>query len=144
MKKFISSIILTAAISSICLSCSSNKTVDEKIANKTISMAVFTSSNYASKIYEGTTAGLEITVKKAQKNKETVVLEKTFPAIPLQSFPDALNAFKNSIKVSNVRNDDAVEISYILTYNSNGSVVKMQSDEVVSGEEQSDTLNINI
>lgn len=144
MKKFISLIILTAAISVVCLSCSPNKSVTENTANKTINMAVFTSSNYTPKIYEGTTAGLEVTVKKAQKNKETVVLEKTFPSMPLQFFPDAVNAFKDSIKVAGLHNEDALEISYTLTYNSNGSVVKMQGDEVITGEEKSGTLNINI
>lgn len=107
-------------------------------------MAVFTSSNYNAEIYEGTTAGLSVTVKKLQNDSEVVVLEKSFPSMPLQFFPAAVNAFKDSIQIAGVKNEEALQVSYVLTYNSNGNIIQMQGDEVITGMQSGGALSINI
>jgi hypothetical protein len=144
MKKILSIAALAATISIVCLSCTSNKNIGQSTANKTISMAVFTSSNYNAEIYEGTTAGLSVTVKKLQNDSEVVVLEKSFPSMPLQFFPAAVNAFKDSIQIAGVKNEEALQVSYVLTYNSNGNIIQMQGDEVITGMQSGGALSINI
>ena len=144
MKKFLSIAVFEALAGIFCQSCTTNKNVGESAADKTINMAVFTSNDYTAKIYEGTTAGLSITVKKTQLEKNVVVLEKTFPSMPLQFFPDAVNAFKDSIQVAGVKNEESIEISYTLTYNSNGSIIQMQGNEVIAGANKHGLVTINI
>ena len=107
-------------------------------------MAVFTSNDYTAKVYEGTTAGLSIKVKKEQKGKDVVVLEKSFPSMPLQFFPGAVNAFKDSIQIAGIKNEETLQVSYTLTSNSNGSIMQMQGDEMITGLEKGTALNINI
>jgi exosome complex RNA-binding protein Rrp42 (RNase PH superfamily) len=144
MKKIFTIATAAALIGLVGLSCTSNKQIEQSSADKTINMQVYTTNNYSSKVYDGSTAALYISVNKTAKNKSEVVMEKTFPSMPLQYFPDAVNAFKDSILVAGVKQEEALNVSYTLTYNSNGSVVQMQGSEVITGNQKDGKLLINI
>lgn len=143
MKKVLSIITIAITIAVFSFSCSSKLAVAEKTVSKTINMAVFTDNNYTSKIYDVATAGLTVTVKKVNDKKTETVWEKSFPALALKFFPDAVNAFKAAIQIPSVNEKDVLQVSYTLTYNANGSIMQMQGDEVVTGKENGQ-LEINI
>jgi len=143
MKKLLSILTVAIAVSMFSFSCTSNKTIAEKTVNKTIDLAVFTDNNYTNKIYDAATAGLTLTVKKVNKNNVETVFEKSFPALALKFFPAAINAFKAAIEIPSVKEKDVLQVSYTLTYNSNGSVMQMQGDEMFTGKDGS-KLEINI
>ena len=144
MKKLLSIIALAGASLFSVSSTSTNTTVAEKTESKTINMAVFTSNNYNAAIYNASTAGLKITVKKANGNKTETVWEKSFPSLALKFFPGAVNAFKQVIEIPAILKKDVLQVSYILTYNTGGSIIQMQGDEVVDGKHSSGVIAINI
>jgi hypothetical protein len=143
MKKFFSIITIAIAIAIVSFSCTNKQIAAVQTVSKTINMAVFTDNNYTSKIYDVATAGLTVTVKKVNKNKAETVFEKSFPVLALKFFPAAINPFKEAIQIPAVNANDVLQVSYTLTYNANGSVMQMESNEVVTGKEDGQ-LEINI
>ncbi len=144
MKKYLLIIAVAAAVIMLSFSCKSKMAVAEKAIDKTIDMAVFTNSNYTSKVYDDATAGLTVTVKKAKKNATEIVWEESFPSLALKLFPAAINAFVEAIHIPAIQAKDVLEVSYTLTYNSKGSTMQMQGDKVVTGKQSSDKIFINI
>ncbi|MEP6513653.1 MAG: hypothetical protein ABJA79_07280 [Parafilimonas sp.] len=100
--------------------------------DKTISFAIYKGSNYASKVYNSTSAEICITVEKVTNTNRTVVWDTTIDAKLLSKYPSVKKAFSQKVTVRNViENKEHLEMSYVLTYNSNGSVLKMLSREFV-------------
>ncbi|HWB24658.1 MAG TPA: hypothetical protein VG738_04220 [Chitinophagaceae bacterium] len=119
------------------------KTPAENLQSKTLSMAVYTDNNYAAKIYDASTAGLTISVKKVNAKSNEVVWVESFPALALKLFPTLENAFKPVIKIPAMSAKDVLEVSYTLTYDSKGSVLQMANTEVVTASDKG-LLQINI
>ncbi len=100
--------------------------------DKTISFAIYKGSNYASKVYNSTSAEIYITVEKVTNTNRTVVWDTTIDAKLLSKYPSVKKAFSQKVTVRNViENKEHLEMNYVLTYNSNGSVLKMLSREFV-------------
>src|SRR5689334_6687109 len=109
-------------------------TSTEKTVNKNISFAVYKGNNYASEVYNNTSATLHITITKVRGNKRAVVWNKTFDARLLNQYPSLENALTQQVTVPNVLDKkEYLEVTYILTYNSNGSGLQMQNGTVVYG-----------
>ena|SRR5437867_811312 len=104
----------------------------EKTISKTISFAVYKSNSYTSKIYNNTSAQLQITIEKVSDKKHTVIWGKTFDAKLLKHYPDLKNALLQKVTVPDVAcKKERLEISYTLTYNSNCSELHIQGDTIV-------------
>ncbi len=105
----------------------SSKTVD-----KSISFDIYKGNNYRSKVYDGTSAQIEIIVEKVRGTDRVVVWDTTFDAKKLKQYPSIENALSQNITIANlVDNKDQVEIKYLITYNSKGNILQMQSCSVI-------------
>ncbi|MEP6844467.1 MAG: hypothetical protein ABI861_00620 [Panacibacter sp.] len=113
------------------------KQVKEAIApakpvEKSVSFALYREGNYTSDIYNSTSAMVHITIEKVSGKKRRIVWEKTFDAQVLKQYPSMQEAIAQTVKVPDVCDaKEHLEISYILTYNSNGSELQMQNGWVV-------------
>jgi hypothetical protein len=115
----------------------------QKIVNKSISFAVYKGNNYTSEIYNNTSAKLHILIEKVRGKSRTIVWDKTFEAKLLKEYPALENALSQKVTIPNVLdNKEHLEVTYTLTYNSNGSELQMQSGTVVYGV--SDNVDISI
>lgn len=118
-------------------------TQTKKTVNKNISFAVYKGDNYTSDVYNNTSATLHITITKVRGNDRSVVWDKTFDAKLLKQYPSLENALTQQVTVPSVPDKkEHLEVTYTLTYNSNGSELQMQSGTVVYGS--SDKLDISI
>src|SRR5690242_6461475 len=118
-------------------------TATEKSVNKNISFAVYKGNNYASEVYNNTSATLHIIITKVRGNNRSIVWDKTFDAKLLKQYPSLENALTQQVTVPNVLDKkEHLEVTYVLTYNSNGSELQMQNGTVVYGS--SDKLDISI
>src|SRR5437764_328579 len=114
-------------------------TTSEKAVSKNISFAVYKSNNYASDVYNTTFAKLHIIITKVRGTSHTVVWDKTFDAKLLKQYPSLENALRQQVTVPDVLDTrEHIEVTYTLTYNSNGSELQMQSGTVVSGNKSND------
>jgi len=115
----------------------------EKTVNKNISFAVYKGDNYTSDVYNNTSATLHITITKVRGTNRSVVWDKTFDAKLLKQYPSLENALTQQVTVPNVLDKkEHLEVTYTLTYDSNGSELQMQNGTVVYGS--SDKLDISI
>ncbi|CAN5190253.1 hypothetical protein BH11BAC6_BH11BAC6_08850 [soil metagenome] len=145
MKKIL--IILTAACllgGAYFFSAKSNTTQPDVTYNKTLEMTVFSAANYSSDVYNGSVVGLNVTVTKVTGNKKLIVWQKDFPSLELKKFPSLDNAFKPSIDLPGSSASDVFEITYKLTYNSNGSILEMEQSKTITGSDINSDLYINI
>jgi len=104
----------------------------EKTASKSISLTIYKSNTYASKIYNSTSVKLQITIKKISDKNHTIVLSKNFDEKLLKHYPDSKNALFQKVIVSGAFDKkEHLEVSYILSYNSNGSELQMHNDTII-------------
>jgi len=95
---------------------------------KNVSFLLYKGSNYNSKVYKGSSAQVYISVEKVRNTTRTIVWDTTFDAKLLNKYPSLKKALSQKVTIQNViESKDHLEINYLLTYESNGSVLKMQS-----------------
>ena len=106
---------------------------ESKPVDKSVSLAIYKGNNYRSKVYDRTSAQIHIILEKVKGTNHTVVWDTTFNAKPLKQYPTIENALSRRITVSNLADKkEHLEINYIITYNSNGSILQMQSGSVIT------------
>ena len=113
----------------------------DKPVEKTILFSLYKAGNYSSRVYKGSSAEIYIAVEKVRSTTRTVVWDTTLDARLLRNYPSAKNAMSKKIIIPDViENKERLEMHYILTYNSKGSILKMQSDDFIFSS--TDTLKI--
>jgi hypothetical protein len=106
--------------------------IRDKPVEKTILFSLYRGSNYSSKVYRGSSAEIYIAVEKVRSTTRTVVWDTTVDAMLLSKYPSAKKAMSKKITIPNViENKEHLEMNYVLTYNSNGSILKMQSSNFI-------------
>ena len=104
----------------------------DKPVEKTILFSLYKGSNYSSKVYRGSSAEIYIAVEKVRNSTRTVIWDTTVDAMLLRKYPSAKKAMSKKITIPNViENKEHVELNYILTYDSNGSILKMHSSNFI-------------
>src|SRR6266487_4143940 len=73
-----------------------------KVVNKSILFAVYKGNNYASEVYNNTSAKLHITIVKVRGKNRTTVWDKTFNAKLLKEYPALENALSQQVTVPNM------------------------------------------
>jgi hypothetical protein len=143
MKKFLlwlpAVIVIGAAMSQPVKEALTGKPVD-----KSISIAVYKGTTYASDIYNNTSAQLHVTIEKVKDGHRTQVWNKTFDARLLKQYPSPGQAILQTVTVPKVFCKEHLEVIYTVTYNSGGSQLQMQSVAVVPGNVTTDKLDISI
>lgn len=116
-----------------------------KLVSQNISLAVYKSSDYTSKVYDNTSAQVHIIVEKVNsKGKRTIVWDKIMDAKSLSEYPSVENAVKQNITVHNVnQKKEYLVVDYTLIYNSKGTELQMHDAEVVK-DTNSNKIDISI
>lgn len=105
-----------------------------KPVEKNVSFALYKGSDYSADIYKNTVASVHIKIEKVSSKGCTTVWEKTFDAQTLKQYPSLQNAMSQTVQVPNVFDSkEHLEVSYTLTYDSNGTELQMQNGTVVNG-----------
>src|SRR4249920_995886 len=113
--------------------------LQEKPVDKNISFTIYKGANYTSKIYDCTYVQVHITVEKVRGNKHTIVWDKTFDEKLLKQYPTIKNAMAQQINVAGVfEKKEHLQVKYVLTYNSKGTELQMQGENVIT-----DSANIS-
>src|SRR5689334_3049958 len=74
-----------------------------KLVNKNISLTVFKSSDYASAVYNNSSATVHIIVEKVnQRGQHTIVWDKTINAKSLSEYPSIKNALQQNITINHI------------------------------------------
>ena len=114
-----------------------------KVVNKTISFDMFKAKSYKSGIYDYTTAQVFIVVEKVSNKKRTIVWQKAFDAQLLKQYPSVNQAKSEQITVHGILdNKEHLEVNYILTYDTKGSMFQLQSG--IFSVDANDTVKISI
>ncbi len=111
---------------------------------KTINIAFYSSSNFNASAYNASTVGLNVIVTQIRYNKEKIVWQRNFPFLQLKQFPSINKAFKPRIDLPYTFTNDKFQVSYVLTYNSSGSIIEIKNNQFFSGNDKNSVLNINI
>ena len=106
---------------------------ESKTVDKTISLAIYKENNYKAKVYDCTYAEIHIDLEKVSGKNRTPVWDTTFDAKLLKQYPSIEKALTRKITVENlVDKKEHLEINYFIRYNSNGSILQMQSGSVIA------------
>ena len=117
----------------------------EAPVSKQIQLAIFTQNNYSAAVYEQAKASVHVTVTKLKGKSRYIVWEKTFEEMALKKYPTVHNAFTQQVTVPNIIDGkEKLLITYTVTYEAKGSVLKLGSGTMVSKGVMSDKLQINI
>jgi hypothetical protein len=115
-----------------------------KPVDKSISIAVYKGTNYASDIYNNTSAQLHVTIEKVKDGHRTQVWDKTFDPRLLKQYPSPEQAMLQTVTVPKVFCKEQLEVRYTIMYNSDGSQLQMRSAALVPGNAKGDKLDISI
>ena len=84
-------------------------------------------------MYKASSAQVYVSVEKVRNTTRTIVWNTTFDAKLLNKYPSVKKALSQKVTLQNViESKDHLEINYLLTYESNGSVLNMQSTNINS------------
>lgn len=113
--------------------------IQEKPVDKNISFAIYKGADYTAKVYDCTYVQVQVTVEKVRDDKCTVVWDKTFDEKLLKQYPTAKNAIAEQINITGVfEKKEHLQVKYVLTYNSKGTELQMQGENVIA-----DSANIS-
>ena len=146
MKKNLLWLVFTLIASGVTLATGYIRTIREfnsMPVEKTISFLLYKGSNYNSKVYKGSSAQVYLSVEKVRNTTRTIVWDTTFDAKLLNKYPSVKKALSQKVTIQNViERKDHLEINYLLTYKSQGSVLKVQGTNCNSTGQ--DTLVIRL
>lgn len=144
LKKAITLIAIAVSVSIFCVQEKSLFTT-EKPTIKNIIFEVYKSDDYLSAIYKDVSAKICITITKVSPGSRVAVWSKTFDPLQLKQYPSFCDALSQKLAIDNVFDRrEHLEIRYTISYYSNGSVLEMKSDVVVSKGTKEGTLTIVI
>ena len=116
-----------------------NKTIDTEI-----DLHIQSDNKYLSSAYDGATAQIHVTVTKINGNKKMIVWEKDFKNMQLKNYSNSSNNTQ-TLTISNLRSSKGkLEVSYTITYNSNGSILQLANETVMNASAKKGDLVIEI
>ena len=102
--------------------------INSKPVAKNVSFLLYKGSNYSSKVYKGSSAQVYVSVEKVRNTARTIVWDTTFDSKQLNKYPSAKKSLSQKVTIPNViESKEHLEINYLLTYKSKGSVLNIQS-----------------
>ena len=117
----------------------------EKPVEKSIALNVYRANTYNGDIYNQTSAQVHVIVEKVSKRGRSIVFEKTLDAKLLKQYPTADQPIIERIIVPGINDrKEHLEVKYVLTYDTKGSQLEMQSGTVMSKGISTEKLDINI
>ena len=117
--------------------------ITEVPISRTISFSLYKGSNYTSQIYNSSSATIYITIWKIRNASQDLVWDTTIDAKLLSKYPLLEKAVSKTVTIPHIyKSKDHLEINYVLTYNSNGSILTIPSDGYFL--DNTDTLAIKL
>ena len=106
--------------------------ITDKPVEKEILFSLYKGSNYTSKAYKESYAEIYITIEKVRSTTHSVVWDTTLDAMLLSKYPSLKKPMSKRIIIPNViENKEHLEMNYLLTYQSKGSTLKIQSSNFI-------------
>lgn len=123
-----------------------NEMVDAKQpVRKNISFAVYFDRNYSATAYDDALAQPRIIINKLRADSKIVVWDKTYDFKQLRDYSSLKNGILENVVINNLsEGDEELEVTYILTYNTKGSILKMCNDTIFTAGTQSGQVYINL
>ena len=113
--------------------------------NKEINLSIFSSSNYSTAAYDDAQATIEVTISKIKGDKKAVLSKQFYKAMQLKQFPSFSNAITKKMSINNtIGNSEVLMVTYTIRYNSNGSIITFENNQVIDKETAKDDINISI
>ena len=111
--------------------------------SRTISFSLYKGSNYTSQIYKSSSATINIAIWKIRNASQDLVWDTTIDAKQLSKYPLFKKAISKTVTIPHIyKRKDHLEINYVLTYNSKGSILKIPSEGYFL--DNTDTLAIKL
>ena len=112
---------------------------------KEIALTIATTNNYTARAYDNAMASVHVTVYKISGKNQTIVWEKTFDTLQLKKYPNINQALPERVAIYNVMDSkDKLVVTYTVTYDTKGSLLKMANGAVVSVGDKAEKLFIGI
>jgi hypothetical protein len=106
------------------------KKAKEIPVTKTVSFSLYKGSNYNSKAYKESSAQIDIIIEKVSTENRTKIWDTTVDAKLLSKYPLFKKAISKTVIIPGIyESREHLEISYILIYNSNGSILTMPGEK---------------
>jgi len=116
---------------------------EPKTVDKTVSVSIYKENNYKAKVYDCTYAEIHIDLEKVNGKNRTPVWDTTVNSKLVRQYPSVEKALSRNITIEDLADKkEHLEINYLIRYNSNGSVLELQSGSVVA--DSSGKLSIGI
>lgn len=146
MKKIVLEILLGLGLSSAVFHTQlTNLFTTEKPVNKEINFSIARDSSYDGNVYDMMLATVQVIVFKVDNHKQTILWNKVYDTMQVKRFPTMGNALHQTVKVHNMLDrKEQLFVTYIITYNTKGSVMKVENGTSVMKGEKLGRLVINI
>ena len=116
-----------------------------KPVDKQVQLTIYSNNDYSAEAYNEALASVHVVVTKVKGSSKKIVWEKTFTALPLKNYPTLGNAFTQQVNIPDVFDSkEKLEVSYSITYDSKGSVLRFVNGEVLPKGVTKDNLMIHI
>jgi len=117
----------------------------EQPVKKNISFAVCFDRNYSAAAYENALAQPRIIINKLRAGSKIVVWDKTYDFKQLRDYSSLKDGILENVVINNLmESKEELEVTYILTYNTKGSVLKMCNDTIFTASTQRGQVYINL
>jgi len=146
MKKIILEILLSLSLPAAIFHTNiANLFSAEKAISKKISVSIARDTNYTGNVYSMSKASVHVIIFKVKDHKQVVLWDKKYDTIPLKNYPTLGNALHNDVTVSNILDrKEKLYVTYIITYNTNGSIMHIENGTALLKGEKEGKLLINI
>jgi len=119
--------------------------IAEKPVSKKISLQIARDTNYNQSVYDMSKASVQVVIFKVKDNKQIVLWDKTYDTQRLKDYPTLSNALHNEITVTNIMDrKEKLYVTYIITYNTNGGVIRIENGTTLLKGQKEGSLVINI
>ncbi len=117
----------------------------EKPVNKEISFSIARDTNYDAQAYDMTLATVHVIVFKVNNHRQTILWDKVFDTLQVKKFPTTCKALQQTVRVKNIMDrKEKLYVTYIVTYNTKGSLIHVENGTCVLKGEKEGKLAINI
>ncbi len=117
----------------------------EKAVNKEVSFSITRDSNYNEKAYDMASATVRVVIFKVRDNKQTILWNKVYGSKLLKDFPVNDKQMAETVTVRNISDrKEKLFVTYIVTYNTKGSVVELQNGTTLAKGANQGKLEISL
>jgi hypothetical protein len=118
---------------------------DSKLVNKEIDLAIFTDNNYNYAAYDSSLAQVEITVQRVSGNASYTAFTKTYDAMQLKQYATVKNALTEKMNIQAVKDGkEVLVVTYVIAYNTKGSKLVIERNEVIGRGEVQKKIDVVI